>query len=147
MDERIKQGYHRIYSELFWIVFLLAAGSAAVNVIFFHKNMAQLWFEYVILAGSPVYRLIRMRMLEITDVPKPEGKKRMGAWLFFGTLGATAVFLAAEYTRFRRIEPRTVAVFLVPFVLMFLLTGCLVKALQRRWNKKLDRKYEEGGNM
>lgn len=143
MDERIRQGYCKIHSELFTMIFLLAAGSVVVNVAFFHKNMSQLWFEYVILVGSPVYRLIRLWMLEIVEEPKAEGKKGSGIRLIFGVLGAVSVFMLVEYARFRQIEWRTVLVFLIPFVLMFCVTAFLARKLQRVRRRKLDGKYED----
>lgn len=141
MDERIRQGYCKVHSELFTMILLLAAGSVVVNVAFFHKNMGQLWLEYVILVGSPVYRLVRLRMLEIAEEPKAGGKKGLGIRLISGILGAISVFMLVEYVRIGKIEWRAVFVFLIPFVLMFCMTVFLVKKLQGGWKRKLNGKY------
>lgn len=53
MDERIKQQYHRIYSEMYIIILCMAAASAVVKTAFFRQNIPDLGLEYILLVGSP----------------------------------------------------------------------------------------------
>lgn len=143
MDERIKQGYHKIYSELFFIILMLAASSLVVNVIFFHKDITQLWLEYLILVGSPIYRLIRIRMLEIVDAPAAGWRKVFGIRFAAALTGSLVLFLVISYARLGRIDLLPILGFLIPFVITFCLVAFATKKLQDSWKKKLDRKYEE----
>lgn len=75
MDERIKQQYHRIYSEMYIIILCMAAASAVVKTAFFRQNIPDLGLEYIILVGSPIYRLIRCRMLGQSRNRQAQGQR------------------------------------------------------------------------
>lgn len=142
MDERIKQGYCKIRSELFLIVFFLAAFSVVVNVTFFEKNITQLWFEYIILVGSPLYQLVRGRMLEIADT-RVSGWKNLAYRLTVSVCFLVVLFVAVNYIRFGKVSVLPLIGFMIPFVIMFSIVAISVKKLQENWKKKLDRKYED----
>ncbi len=143
MDERIKQGYYKIYSEMFTIILFLAAGSVVINVAFFQKNIRQLWFEYIILVGSPIYRLIRIRMLEIADAPAGGWKRVFCIRAATAVTLVTVLFLLVGYVRFGRMDVSEFFVFLIPFTILFCLTAFLTKRLQDSWKRKQERKYED----
>lgn len=143
MDERIKQGYHKIYSEMYLIVLILSAASLIINVAFFHKNATQLWLEYVILVGSPIYRLIRIRMLEIVDGPADGWNKVFGIRLAAMVAVITLLCVLTGYFRDGSVNLAALAVFMVPFILMFILAAYATRKLQEGWKKKLENRYKD----
>ncbi len=141
MDERIRQGYHKIYSEMFFMIFLLAAVSLVVNVAFFHKNITQLWFEYIILVGSPIYRLIRIRMLEIVDAPAAGWKKTFKIRIVSSLACVIALMVGVSYFRTGQVNVLELVGFIIPFAVMCCLVAVATQKLQDFWKRKLDKKY------
>lgn len=141
MDERIKQGYHKIYSEMFTIILFLAAGSVIVNVAFFHRNITQLWFEYVILIGSPIYRLVRIRMLEIADAPAAGWKRVFRIRMIAVVMVIGVMFLLMSYAQHGKVNFLALFGFLIPFLVLFCLSAFLTKALQDSWKRRQEKKY------
>lgn len=143
MDERIKQGYHKIYSELYLILFVLTAVSMIVNGVFLNKDVTQLWLEYIILVGSPIYRLVRIKMLGIADPPAAGWKKVIGIRLGFAVAVLVLLLSAAIYFQGGTTDIHRMFVFLIPFTAMFLLVAFGTKKLQEFWKRQQEEKYED----
>ena len=143
MDERIKQGYHKIYSEMYLIILSLAAVSLVVNTTFFRKTISQCWFEYVILVGSPIYRLIRIRMLEIVDAPAAGWKRGFGIRLAAALACAFGLLVIVSFVQTGGVEILPLIGFMIPFAALFCLVAFATKKLQESWKRALDKKYED----
>lgn len=143
MDERIKQQYHRIYSEMYIIILCMAAASAVVKTAFFHRNIPDLGLEYIILVGSPIYRLIRCRMLGVVLEPSGTGTKTFLIRLTAAMAAAAAVFGIIMYFRNGSMNVINYIAFIIPFLLIFLLTALISKKLHDSWRKRLEDKYDE----
>ncbi len=143
MDERIRQGYHKIYSEMYIIILCLAAASAVVKVAFFQKNSLQLGLEYIILVGSPIYRLVRCRMLGVSAEPSGLGTKMFMLRMAGAVVLIAALYGAVMYFRNGEINLTAYAVFMIPFLLIYLLTAFVFKKLYESWERKQRKKYED----
>lgn len=143
MDERIRQGYHKIYSEMYIIILCLAAASAVVKVAFFQKNSLQLGLEYIILVGSPIYRLVRCRMLGVSAETSGLGTKMFMLRMAGAVVLITALYGAVMYFRNGEINLTAYAVFMIPFLLIYLLTAFVFKKLYESWERKQRKKYED----
>lgn len=142
MDERIKQEYHRIYSELYLIILGISCVSVIVKVMFFQKNLMDCWLEYVILVGSPFYRFIRCRMLHVA-APVEAWGKQLKVRLPVCLIVVILLYCLTAYVRTGKIVAMELLAFLVPFVLIFLLVGFGAIYVQKRWQKKMEDKYSE----
>lgn len=140
MDERIKQEYHRIYSELYMIILGVCCLSVIAKVMVFQKNIVDCGLEYLILIGSPIYRFVRCRMRNVViPIEQKQWKLR-----FVSALAVVIVlFCITMYVRTGRIAIREMLSFLIPFCVIFLLVSGLSLAAQKRWQKKMEDKYRE----
>lgn len=146
MDERIKQQYHKIYSEMYIIILCLAAVSVVIKAAFSHENisgLSGLGLEYIILVGSPIYRLIRCRMLGVIADTPCTGTKPFLIRLTAALLVSAAVFGIIMYFRNGSINIFHYVVFVVPFLFMFLITALISKKLHDSWKKRLEDRYDE----
>lgn len=141
MDERIRQEYHRIYSEMYLIILCLAAASAVIKVAFFQKNSLQLGLEYIILVGSPIYRLIRCRMLGVAVETPGLGTKPFMLRMTAAVLLIAVIFAVVMYIRNGAINLAAYTAFVVPFLIIFLLTAFVFRKIYESWRKKLEQKY------
>lgn len=142
MDERIRQEYQKIYSELYLIILGLCTCSLIVKVAFFGQNFSQLWLEYIILVGSPVYRLIRSRTLGVA-IPAENRKKQLFIRFAAALILLMAIDILVMYFRFGRVNGRELLALFLPFTVIFLLAAVISSAVQKNWQKKLEDKYKE----
>lgn len=141
MDERVKQEYHRIYSELYFITLLICCISVVVKVMFFHKGVADCWLEYIVLVGSPVYRFIRCRMLHVTA---PVIERKTWAIRLVACLATVSIIYGmVTYVRTGTFHLLEMLTFLVPFLVVFLIVCFGTVYVQKRWQKKMEDKYGE----
>lgn len=142
MDERIRQEYQKIYSELYLIILGLCTCSLVVKVAFFRQNFSQLWLEYLILVGSPVYRLIRSRML---GVVVPVGNRKKQRFIRFAA--ALFIFMIVDalvmYFRFGEINIKELFSFFFSFTVIFFLVAVISSAVQKKWQKRMEERYKE----
>lgn len=143
MDERIRQQYHKIYSELYIIILCLASASVIMKAIFFHEKLSCFGLEYIILVGSPIYRLIRCRMLGVIADSGSNQTKTFLIRLAAALISFSAVFALIMYFRNGSINILNYILFVIPFLFMFLLTSLIFKKLQDSWKKHLEDKYDE----
>lgn len=143
MDERIRQQYHKIYSEMYIIILCLAAASVVIKTSFFQGNMSTMGLEYLILVGSPVYRLIRCRMLGVTVEPSGSGTKTFLLRLTAALIIVAVIFGLVMYFRYGSVNVVNYIAFVIPFLLTFLLTALIFRKLHDGWRKRLEKKYDE----
>ena len=141
MDERVRQEYQKIYSELYFITLLVCCVSVIAKVMFFHQGIADCWLEYIVLVGSPVYRFVRCRMLNVSApvVEKKAWMIRLAACL----VTISAVYAVVIYVRTGRLNLMELLTFLVPFIFIYLLVCFGSVIVQRQWKKKLEDRYDE----
>lgn len=141
MDERVRQEYHRIYSELYFITLLVCCVSVIGKVMFFHKGVEDCWLEYIVLVGSPVYRFVRCRMLHVSA--PVVGKKAWMIRLVVCLVTVSIVYAVVTYVRTGSLQVGELLTFLAPFIFIYLLVCFGTVIVQRRWQKKLEDRYDE----
>lgn len=138
MDERIKLGLQKIYSELFTIILLLAAVSAVVKVLFLEQPLSNTLFEYVVMVGSPIYLTARRRMLKLDMVFPPDYPKTILMKILI--LGAAlAVLTAASFAvRSGGVDLPGSLLSIGSFLVTFGGVSFLSYYLQKRRNRKME---------
>lgn len=146
MDERVKNVYNRIYAELFRLTLLGCCLSVIVKFAILDMNVSDCILEYLILVISPVYLLIRSRMLGVTGAARLAGmrkdyNKRFKTALISGLILSMFVITAILRNRGESVEWTDLIGAAVPFVVCF----CAVHVGFRKWEewrqKKLDDRY------
>lgn len=141
MDERVRQEYQKIYSELYFITLLVCCVSVIAKVMFFHQGIADCWLEYIVLVGSPVYRFVRCRMLHVSA--PVVGKKAWMIRLVVCLVTVSIVYAVVTYVRTGSLQVWELLTFLAPFIFIYLLVCFGTVIVQRRWQKKLEDRYDE----
>lgn len=142
MDERIKEGYQKVYSELFQIILVICCLSFVVKTVFLGLPGSDCIPELPVMAGSPVYLLIRSRMMGLGAVPVQNRKKKYTA-LLSGLCGFFLVFIA---TSLRQGEKANLPAALgsgAIFAVCFLIVYGIFQKIERRRQEKLDSKYDD----
>lgn len=144
MDERIKETYHKIYSELFYLTLIGCCISVIVKLAFLRMRATDCIPEYPILVGSPIYLAIRTRMLGVTQIAFQDRKKRRKALpLVCGLLTALFVFTAVMRSQTEAVDVSACITFAISFVVMFAVGQIGFRKLEERRQKKLDSKYDD----
>ncbi len=144
MDERIKETYHKIYAEMFYIVLLGCCVSVIIKLAFLRMDATDCIPEYPILVGTPLYLAIRTRMLGVTQIPASRTKKnRKLLPLVCGAFTALFVFVAIMRNQGEPVDIQKCLIFIVPFLVTFVLAQAGFRKLEERRQKKLDSKYDD----
>lgn len=145
MDERVKETYRKIYTELFSLTMLGCAVSIVVKIAWMGLDATACIPEYPILVGSPLYLAVRSRMLGVTQAQAMTARKpfvrRLSAVI--GLIVALFVYCLIMRGRDREISWGNAFIFLIPFILCFVAAQIGYQKLEERRQKKLDSKYEE----
>lgn len=137
MDERIKEGYHKIYAELFQITLVICALSVLIKVLYMGKNVTECIPEFPIMICAPLYQVIRCRMLGISQISSFSNKStRNSYWIL------TAAILGFILLFHARGEAATLN-FGILFVTGYLLLQITMIKLEKRRQKKLDNRYDD----
>ena len=145
MDERVKETYRKIYAELFSLILFGCCLSVIIKIAFLGMDVTACIPEYPILVGSPVYLLVRSRMLGVTqaDFLKSKTKRNHPLTIVCALLLSLLVFTAIARNHGEPVNWKTVLGFGVPFVICFALGQLGFRKLEERRQKKLDSKYDE----
>lgn len=139
MDERLRNGYRRIYSELFTIILYMAAVSMVIKYVFFDLGLKDCVLEYIILVGSPIYMAIRTRMMQIAA---PAGKKSTLEYTIAVAVVLivfmSAVAYAKGYTNWSEFGLSMIA-----FVAMFSVVRLIFIWINKKRQDKLNSKYDD----
>ncbi len=145
MDERVKNTYEKIYAELFRLVLVGCCLSAMIKIALLDMPVTACIPEYPIMIGSPIYLLIRSRMLGVTQAAaaKPRYKRNMMLSLVCALL--VSLFVAMMILRGREgtVEWNSLIGFAFSFIGCFLLVHFGVRKWEELRQRKLDERYDE----
>lgn len=142
MDERIKNGYHKIYSEALTCVVFFAAISLVIKTTVLQQGIRGSWTEYCILIFVPLYTTIRQyRLGLVADYDAAKMRKIFAVRIFSAAAACTAVWIAVMYFRTGRVDWMNLCMNLVPFLIFFVLTAVVAQRIREHRRKKLDEKY------
>lgn len=141
MDERLKEVYRRIYTELWFIVLMVNVVSLIVKFAFLRMEWSSCITEFLILVGSPVYLLIRQNMLGAwADQGIRPAKKR----LFWACIGSMIGYIGVSFA-IKRTWNWLDLVNLLVFVVVFFLVYRFTEKINHHFYTKKMKEYEEDG--
>lgn len=142
MDERLKEVYRRIYTELLFIILMANVVSLIVKFAVLRMEWSSCITEFLILVGSPVYLLIRQNMLGAWTDQEIRPVKRRMIWACIGSMiGYTGVSFAIKRT-FNWLDIMNLLVFVVVFFLVYRFT----KKINHYFYTRKMKEYEEDDN-
>lgn len=142
-DERTTQILQKIYTEMTLIIILLCAASLCFKVLVYEQNLNNCLLEWIILVGSPVYRLIRSRMLRVPLLTGPYSIRETiknsasSILILIGILGLIAVLRPEKFT------PKFILTFLIPYCLLSIALRIAMTKSEERHAKKLGEEYDD----
>ena len=142
-DERTTQILQKIYTEMTLIIILLCAASLSFKVIVYEKSLNDCMLEWIILVGSPVYRLIRTRMLQVPLMTGPYNTKDTVKRSFTTLLFILGMFGLVALLRPEKITPQFIITFLIPYCFLVVVLRIIVTKSEERHAKKLGEEYDD----
>ena len=142
-DERTTQVLQRIHSEMMVIMILMCALSMAIKVLFFEKGLSDCMLEWIVLVGSPVYQMIRARMLKVSlgngalDLKRTFKSTLLSLVTILVIFGITAVLHPEKMTFGFALN------FLIPYVIVFFVLRVVFSKMEERHARKLEEEYDE----
>ena len=94
MDERVKNEYRKIYAELCSLIMLATAVSIILKIAVFHEPSRDIYFEFLIAVGAPLYLFVRQLMLGIDPYAAEKGGRKGRRKRFFVSLLAAITGMA-----------------------------------------------------
>lgn len=145
MDERVKETYRKIYAELFSLILVGCALSIIIKIAFLNQSATSCIPEYPILVGSPIYLLIRSRMLGVTQADtlnhKPKQARQIS--IVCALLIGLFAFTSMVKSHGEPADWKSLLGFGIPFVISFALAQIGFRKSEERRQKKLDSKYRD----
>lgn len=142
MDERVRDAFLRIRSELLAIVMGICGISLVVKLVFFQGSLGDCITEYLVLVGSPVYLTIRSHMLGVTQVADLTKKNRLLVVMFIGFV-FLMVFCVRQKNQGVEAGGMEAVLSVVSFAISFAGVWYLYQRHERKRQKKLDSRYDE----
>ncbi|MCI8958570.1 MAG: hypothetical protein HFG62_05565 [Lachnospiraceae bacterium] len=142
MDERIRDSFLKIRSELLAIVMGICGVSLIVKFMFLGADLSDCITEYLVLVGSPVYLVIRSHMLGVTQPADLSGKNRLLVVMLTGFV-FLMVFILVREKQGAQTEGITAFMSVGSFVISFVGVRYLYQRHERKRQEKLDQRYDE----
>lgn len=147
-DERVVQGYQKIRSEMFLIVYYMTIVSFLIKILFLEQSMLDCLTEYVIVILAPIYQFIRSRTLQIgfyTEEYKKIGKQELIRWI---AVMVVALVISGIYMQKRQaagniVKADEIIAYILSFSTVFIIIRVLIVKLEGKHNRKLAEKFEE----
>lgn len=144
VDERIKQGQQKIWSEMGRIMYFLATGSFLLKCLALHKSLEDCIIEFLIIVGVPVYHLIRSWQLKLSFLPANDGKGRRSQirTLAF-RLAVVAVIFAVYLLQEPQKDWKEVLIYILSFLAAFQACRMFILFIERKRADKLEEEYDD----
>lgn len=145
MDERIKDAYQKIYAELFRIALLICCVSIVIKILFLNMSAISCIPEYPIMIGSPIYLMIRSRMMGVTQAETFKNRNTNTVKILFVCSILALVFFIKLTTSQsgEGMSLQTIFVFVIPFIAVFLIIRVGVCKWEEARQRKLDSQYDD----
>ena len=142
MDERIRDSFLKIRSELLAIVMGICAVSLVIKLVFSGAGLGSCITEYLVLVGSPLYLAIRSHMLGVTQTVKLSRKNRLLSVMLAGFV-FLMVFWMVSQRQGAQTDGATAFMSVVSFVISFMGVWYLYQRHERKRQERLDKRYDE----
>lgn len=145
MDERIKDAYQKIYAELFRIALLICCVSIVIKILFLNMSAISCIPEYPIMIGSPIYLMIRSRMMGVTQAETFKNRNTNTVKILFVCSILALVFFIKLTTSQsgESMSLQTIFVFVIPFIAVFLIIRVGLRKWEEARQRKLDSRYDD----
>lgn len=141
MDERVKNEYRKIYSELVALLIFVTAASAVIKVFLLNLPPSATATEFIIMIGSPVYLWIRQTMLGLDPEASLDEKKRRKNFAVSFTAGILVLFLCM-LLKYRGVNA-DVLFHILSFAVIFSAVYILSRKFARKNAERKAKKYED----
>lgn len=141
MDERIKEGYRKIYAELLMLILLADAISLLVQVLVLKLGWQAIATEFAILIFAPLYLMVRQNMLGIHAEGVISAKRRRQR-LWISLVAAFAAYMAASLAIKKSFHAADVLSAL-SFIAVYLFVYWGAAKINAHFYRKKMRKYED----
>ncbi|MDO4324632.1 MAG: hypothetical protein Q4E24_01140 [bacterium] len=141
MDERIKEGYRKIYTELLRLIVLADVVSLLVKEFVLKADWHTMITEFAVLIFAPVYLMVRQNMLGIhAEGVMSQGKRRRKLWVMMAV--SFACYMAAVLVIKKSLEVSDVAGAL-SFIAVWLFIYWGAEKINLYFYKRKMRQYED----
>lgn len=147
-DERVIQGYQKIRSEMFLIVYYMTIVSFLIKILFLEQSMLDCLTEYVIVILAPIYQFIRSRTLQIgyyTEEYKKIGKQELirGIVVMVAALVISGIYMQKRQADGNIVKADEVIAYILSFSTVFIIIRVFIVKLEGKHNRKLAEEYDE----
>lgn len=147
-DERVIQGYQKIRSEMFLIVYYMTIVSFLIKILFLEQSMLDCLTEYVIVILAPIYQFIRSRTLQIgyyTEEYKKIGKQELirGIVVMVAALVISGIYMQKRQAAGNIVKADEVIAYILSFSTVFIIIRVFIVKLEGKHNRKLAEEYDE----
>ena len=142
MDERVRDGFLRIRSELLAVVMGICAVSLVVKLVFLQGSLGDCITEYLVLVGSPVYLTVRSHMLGVTQAADMSKKNRLPMVMLAGFV-FLMVFYRIQKNQGAWTGGMEAVLRVISFAISFVGGWYLYQNHERKRQKKLDSWYDK----
>lgn len=147
-DERVIQGYQKIRSEMFLIVYYMTIVSFLIKILFLEQSMLDCLTEYVIVILAPIYQFIRSRTLQIgyyTEEYKKIGKQELigGIVVMVAALVISGIYMQKRQAAGNIVKADEIIAYILSFCTAFIIIRVFVVKLEGKHNRKLAEEYDE----
>lgn len=141
VDERLRQGYNKIRSEMAMIIYYAAVISFIVKTTTLGMTIKDTVFEFAVILFFPIYQLIRTRQLglEIPFNKKRNTKSRIVIIaVICAVVGAIVFFMNKD-----SIDIKEAVVFIIAYVAAFCTIRIGLIKIEKKRTEKLEKEYDD----
>lgn len=141
MDERVKEGYRKIYAELLVLILLADAVSLLVKVLVLKVEWTAVMTEFAVLIFAPLYLMVRQNMLGVyAEGVMSEKRRKMRVWVSMAA--AFAGYTAASFAIKKSFHVED-AIAAFCFIALYLFVYWGARKINGYFYKKRMKRYEE----
>ncbi len=141
VDERLRQGYNKIRSEMAMIIYYAAVISFIFKTTTLGMTIKDTVFEFSVILFFPIYQLIRTRQLGL-EIPFDKKRNTKSRIIIIAVIcavvGAVVFFMNKD-----SIDIKEAAVFLVAYIAAFCAIRIGLIKIEKKRTEKLEKEYDD----
>ena len=141
VDERLRQGYNKIRSEMAMIIYYAAVISFIFKTTTLGMTIKDTVFEFAVILFFPIYQLIRTRQLGL-EIPFDKKRNTKSRIIIIAVIcavvGAIVFFMNKD-----SIDIKEAAVFLVAYIAAFCAIRIGLIKIEKKRTEKLEKEYDD----
>ena len=141
VDERLRQGYNKIRSEMAMIIYYAAVISFIVKTTTLGMTIKDTVFEFAVILFFPIYQLIRTRQLGL-EIPFDKKRNTKSRIIIIAVIcavvGAIVFFMNKD-----SIDIKEAVVFIIAYVAAFCTIRIGLIKIEKKRTEKLEKEYDD----